>query len=662
MRKSLATTGDAEAAVAAFRSRTGPHFFFSRAETPRLVDALETSLPGWSARTLAYADRITEGAVRLLSEDEVDLRAYASMPWQQDVLNDFRWDAKTFYRRVPVPYDRADMKVPWELARCQHFTTLGFAYRVSRDERYARALVAQIDDFIAHNPVGYGINWVSTMDVAIRAANWLWGYELVADAESVTDAFVTRLLASFVAHGRHIEENISVYEGGITTNHTVADYAGLVYLGVMLPELHQSEHWTETGIAGLCECMRTHTSEDGVDYENSLSYHRLVTEMYLGALVLAEGNGRVFPPEYRSRLERMIEFVMYYTTPDGRAPLVGDSDDGRWHVLGDYFGWEPSDHRSLLRAGGFVFARPDFTQAGGESDLAIEEAAWLAGVAALADVPPSHGPPTLESRGFPAGGRYVLRHGNHHALVCADDVGTRGFGNHKHNDFLSYELTVNGRATVVDCGSYLYLRDREARTAFRSTRSHNTLLVDGAEQNEMPDPFRMDPRARVTVREWRTGEHADVFDASHTGYVTLPSSVRHRRRVVFGKEPFAWLVVDSLEGEGEHAVESYVHLSPDLTVTAATQPLARQSQLDATVARLADELTLDRPPALRHGAALSCAGSDGGVLVVPFDWGLVSVDTGWVAPRYGRRVQAPVIRLHGALSAGTLIGYLIVAA
>ncbi len=47
-----------------------------------------------------------------------------------------------------------DVKVPWELSRCQHFTTLGQAYWLTGDERYAREFVDEVSDWIARNPVG----------------------------------------------------------------------------------------------------------------------------------------------------------------------------------------------------------------------------------------------------------------------------------------------------------------------------------------------------------------------------------------------------------------------------------------------------------------------------------------------------------------------------
>ena len=47
-----------------------------------------------------------------------------------------------------------DVKVPWELSRCQHFTTLGQAYWLTGDERYAREFVDESQRLDRAEPVG----------------------------------------------------------------------------------------------------------------------------------------------------------------------------------------------------------------------------------------------------------------------------------------------------------------------------------------------------------------------------------------------------------------------------------------------------------------------------------------------------------------------------
>jgi hypothetical protein len=580
------------------------------------------------------------------------------LPWHQDVLHGYSWNPRTFYKQIQIPYDRADIKVPWELSRAQHLPTLGMAYAATGDPGYAAEVVTQIDDWISANRPGYGVNWACTMDVAIRAVNWLWAYHLVADAPQVSDVFLTRLLASLLDHGHHIARNIERYERGITTNHTLADYVGLLYLGLLLPELTEASQWAREGHAGVLACMRSQVNGEGVDYESSISYHRLVLELFAGSYVLAERNGCRFPEDYRDSLERMFDFVTHYTRPDGLAPLLGDSDDGRLQILSRYFDWHPQDHRYLLAIGAVLFDREDLAAAVQEVPGAGEEVAWLLGPGAVEKLSRcSATPQRLTSRPFPESGRYVMRHQDHHAIVCTDEVGTAGMGNHKHNDLLSFELSVAGVSMIVDPGSFTYTQDLAWRDRFRSTSAHNTVVVDGVEQNDFSGAFGMRTDAEVRVEKWQSEAALDVLRASHTGYRRLADPVTHQRTIAFAKDSFAWLVVDRLLGQGEHTIESFIHLAPGGAIANEIDDDALR--IESTTLGLCAKADVGERLQARPEAAVSFTRDGVRILVVPLNLRCPSILEGWFAPRYGQWVPATVLRLSARLPCPATVGYLI---
>ena len=654
LRRSVAG-GDTAAALVAFRSHEGSRFFFGGGERRAIVDAITQAEPGWRDETLASGGRIATGAICLFGQE---LRfETGGMPWHEDVFSGYRWNPRTFYRVVSVPYGRADIKVPWELSRCQHLPTLGMAFAASSDPGFAAAVVAQIEDWIAANPVGRGVNWACAMDVAIRAVNWLWAYELVAGAPSLSDEFLTRFLASLLAHGRHIRRNIERYDG-ITTNHTLADYVGLLYLGALLPQLADASEWREVGARGVASCMDEQVLPDGVDYENSISYHRLVLEMFLGSWVLAARNEFPLPPSFGASLERMLEFVQHYTRPDGLAPLIGDNDDGRLQILGRYFDWCPQDHRYLLAAGGVAFGRDDLAAAGRDGAGAPAEVSWLLGPGAWARVlQAADDGAALASRAFPDGGRYIFRDGGTHAVVSADEVGTAGLGNHKHNDIFSFELSVDGVAMIVDPGTELYTSDRVERDRRRSTAGHTTVTVDDAEQNDISGWFSMTARAEVEVLRFEIGGPLEVFDGRHTGFA--PLHVVHRRRIGLRKKPFTMLVLDSLIGDGEHRIASFVHLAAG-TEALAGASLVVGSDVDSALHELAAATGVAEPLVAHSDRAFRFCRSGTTIAVVPVNWTDGSIFHDWLAPRYRLRVEAPLLQFDGVFSTPVTIGYVIV--
>src|SRR5688572_27403083 len=177
----------------------------------------------------------------------------------------------------------------------------------------------------------------------------------------------------------------------------------------------------------------------------------------------------------------MFEFILYVTRPDGNIPLVGDADDGRLFILSDYGNWSRRDLRYLLSVGAVLFNREDMkANANGFS----EDAFWLLGPSAI-DVFDrlEYRGGELKSKAFRDAGLYVMRAGDNYLLGCCGEVGTAGIGNHKHNDLLSFELYVNDKAFIIDPGAYVYTRNPGWRNLFRSTAYHNTVVIDGQEQN-----------------------------------------------------------------------------------------------------------------------------------------------------------------------------------
>ena len=368
-----------------------PPFFFDPNNREKIVDTITKEYSLSIAQQEIEANEICTHIFDLLGSGKQELGK--EICWHSDFKTGFRWNTRTYYlgtvKHVTLD-DNSDVKVPWELSRCQHFVTLGKAYWYIKQskmqnvkckidgEKYAREFVNQISDWIDANPVELGVNWACTMDVAIRAVNWIWGYYFFCGSPSLTKEFKIKIFKSLFLHGRHIVNNLEF--GRIRGNHYLSDIAGLVYLGILFHETKEGQKWLEKGLSALKEELKIQVYEDGVDCEGSISYHRLVTELFLSTTLICIKNGITFPQWYMTRLEKMMEFVMYYTKPDGTAPQLGDNDDGRLHILSNYGNWNRLDHRYLLSVGAVLFKRQDFKDAAGEF---LEEAFWLLGAEGL---------------------------------------------------------------------------------------------------------------------------------------------------------------------------------------------------------------------------------------------------------------------------------------
>src|SRR6202007_1994967 len=87
-----------------------------------------------------------------------------------------------------------DKKIVWELNRHQYFATLGQAYWLTNDERYAETFVAHLASWMEQNPPKLGINWASSLEVAFRSISWLWALYFFKDSSVLTPELFVRVL------------------------------------------------------------------------------------------------------------------------------------------------------------------------------------------------------------------------------------------------------------------------------------------------------------------------------------------------------------------------------------------------------------------------------------------------------------------------------------
>lgn len=429
-----------------------------------------------------------------------------------------------------------DVKLPWELSRFQFLPTLCRAYEIHNDQKYALHAKELIRDWILKNPAGRSINWQIAMEAAIRACNFALAWFFLRESQLWRDEHFQQIfLKSLAEHGKFIETHLE-YNRGFNTNHLIADFTGLFWLGTLFQDLPDAKRWQNISRQGLEDEMKNQVYEDGVDYEASISYHRLVAEFFGYSALLGKFNGVEFSPAFLARLEKMFEFAWHYTKPNGLAPQIGDNDDGRLFIFEDFYSWDRRDHRHLF---------------------------WLANALFLENKK------FVQSWG--AGGIYIMRKDDFYCIVDCGQNGQNGNAGHAHNDTLSFELAFGGEDFIIDPGAFVYTGDRKARKRFRGTRMHNTVMIDEEEMNRFRlfRLFSMKNDAIPTVNKWESMETHDFLDAEHNGYERLRNPVIHRRTFKFDKKNRSLEIKDFFIGKGTHTLQWNFHFAPDIMVRQA---------------------------------------------------------------------------------------------
>jgi hypothetical protein len=539
--------------LAHFRERESPHFLrgfeSDPSDLPRLA---REKFPRETEELIERARRIVEeNRWSLLGFGEFDFGA--EIDWLRDPLTGTNWSRK-FHADVELSRgDGSDARVLWELNRLSHLVTLAQSYALTSDESLAAKFFADVGGWRARNPVGFGANWASAMEVALRAINLLAAFHVFRRSPQLNEQRLAPLLTLFDEHGAFVRRHLE-FSYLATSNHYLSNVVGLLWLGVLLPELKAAREWREFGLRETLREMDKQVLADGADYESSTGYHRLVAELFLYSFLLCRANGVGIEEKYWSKLRAMLEYARAYLRPDLSAPLVGDTDGGRILALAPR---AADEHAYLVGVGSVIFNEPRFKLTGG----APFESLWLTGAEGLRayeELPP--GEPSSSTQ-FPRAGTYVLRHGDLYLLFNASGAGLKGRGSHAHNDALSIEVSACGANFIVDPGTYVYTADLRARHEFRSTAYHSTVEVDGAEQNTTDErsPFRIGDEARPSPRRFVTLGECDSASAEHHGYERLPQPVTHARAVTLDKRRRLFLVEDTFAGAGAHAFRFRFH-------------------------------------------------------------------------------------------------------
>ena len=597
LRRSLRATPP-EQAFGAFVER----FFVDPIEARRRAAAIAEAYPEHAARTRSAAEQALQHVVDLLGSGPTQLGP--RIDWHRDFKTGVAWPSDVLaddqnFHRLGEP---CDIKMPWELSRCHHWVTLGRAYALEPKADYAREFVDQLAAWLDDNPWPYGVNWGRAMEAAVRAVNWMWAAALFANAPEFSATLQRRFVKAMLQHGNHILHNLEYADRN--GNHYLSNGVGLLFLGVLFADFAEAEAWRKKGIDIVWGEMEQQVHPDGVDFEQGLGYQGLVAEFWYSSVLLCERNGVPVPPPVRQRLERMFDFMLAITRPDGTFPQIGDNDDGRLANLDE----EPvGSHRRHLAVGGAMFGRGDLLAAAGD---AIDSAVWLCGpgVPALPKAPSSQ-----SSAAFPHGGFYVMRSADTLMVIDAGEVGMRGIGGHGHNDVLSFDLWAGGAPVLVDSGTYTYTGDPAARQAMRSTAAHNALRVDGEETSRLGGErwlWLIENDAHPFNVSWQSNAERDLFQGSHDGYRRLPAPVDHTRRITFTKSRTWWRIDDVVTGRGEHLAELFFH--------------------PAVAMQVRDGLVCLQAPR-------------GDVWLIPPDGSTLRTEPGWISRGYGLRRPAPVL-------------------
>jgi hypothetical protein len=396
--------------------------------------------------------------------------------------------------------DGRDVRFTWELSRHGDLVMLARAAAASGKDKYRDRLETLLADWIARNAALTGPNWISALEVGVRAVSWT----VIDDVAPVRDAAARRrFLETLYQHGAYLGRFLSI--GLNPSNHIIGEAAGLFVLACKFAATPGAAAWRTRARRILEREIIRQTYPSGASREHSVNYHRFVASLFSICESIGGFSGR-----FSERLEAMRAFLRRTVRPDGTFAAIGDSDDATTGVLALF----------------------DAANRGGERE---KKSTSIDGIDLV-----------------------VMRSGNER-LQVEFDRGPQGLSpvaSHGHADALSLTLW-RGRERLIDPGTYRYNADGEWRKAFRTTAFHNTVTVDGKSQAETASPFRW-----MTLADARPAGEFFSDDFDWAAGVLKPAQNRrwaHEREVLRAGASLV-IVIDRVTQHGSHVARANLHL------------------------------------------------------------------------------------------------------
>ena len=454
------------------------------------------------------------GRYARVSEQPLQRRDVSYAEWSEPVRREVSMTAATRFRFLNQEFDISDLG--WDHPSLQrlwrynlhYFDDLNAWDSDTRAEWHRDLLIK----WVRQNPPFYGTGW-EPYPTSVRIVNWVkWvmaGNELPHEC-----------LHSLAIQARWLRRRLETHLLG---NHLFVNAKALVFAGFFF-DGEEAMEWLEKGVSIVDQQMKEQILRDGGHFERSTMYHALVLEDVLDLRNIFQAfRGSVPPKHYKISeswwvyIEDMFKWMSAMCHPDGEISFFNDAAMGiaptlqqlqRYAVsLGIYVKGIQSNELTVLADSGYIRASRD---------------------------------------------RAVV-------LIDVANVGPEYLPGHAHADTLSFEMSLGEQRVFVNSGTSCYEAGNE-RQKQRSTRSHNTVEVDGQDSTEVWSSFRVGRRAYPKGLRIQRAEDVEII-CSHDGYQRAFGGVLHERAWKLGRGRL--VVEDRIKGSFNGAV-ARLHLHPEI--------------------------------------------------------------------------------------------------
>jgi len=393
----------------------------------------------------------------------------------------------------------------FNLQYMEYLIPLAICYRDTKEEVYYQKLKQIIESWIRCFEKKCGDAW-NPYTISERIQNWLIVMNVLEDKLQKDEFFRRKMECSLYLQYRHLQRN---QEKHLLGNHYFENLKALILASIVFGDTNKTKRYLKQFDKQIMEQVL----EDGMHYERSLMYHKIIMEDILRvyvALQQVEGYEQHMA-FYKTILCKMLGCMVSFEGNLKRVPLFNDAGNNVAKPV-----------RALERSITNYLSSQDKY----DKDITA-----------------------LTKAGY-----YKYQDNDVTCIIDCGEIGPDYIPGHGHCDCFSYELYVNGIPFIVNSGTYQYQSSK--RAYFRSTKAHNCFTINGVEQSQCWGEHRVAKRISKVK--------ATQNDREFIGTCCFWNGKRAFRKMEFEQDSVT--VHDTCENDADAQIQSYVHVSPTVNV------------------------------------------------------------------------------------------------
>lgn len=411
-------------------------------------------------KLLERADFALEGKIFSFSHEYLDYLDNGTIAWNMNPVSKVKADNSLSWNNLPDFGEYGDIKLIWEASRFPQIYAFINAYSVSKDEKYAKACLEQIIDWIDANPFPNGVNYKCGQEITFRVIAWIVAIDYFKDFLLPEDE--GKIVRNIYVSLLRVNANIDYAARAVKNNHSISEAVGLILFGLYFEQFEESKKLLKRGIKYLLKESKYQVYDDGSYIQHSFTYERLALDVVSFIIMASEKKGFELPKVLHQRHQKMVTFLQAFVQENGWLPNYGTNDGANLFPLSsnNYRDFRPSlNFASVLASQSMLF--PKNNALAELFGLDIKKEKQL----------------EKEER-FNDGGYYILKNENIFTFLRCHTYRDRP----AQNDMLHLDIWHKDKNIFCDAGSFSYNTDKKFKNNFNGTIGHNTIMINNDNQ------------------------------------------------------------------------------------------------------------------------------------------------------------------------------------